>query len=442
MAHGRAGGKLIMPRFPSGKLPLRQQLDELVEITREQALLIDDLLTRPAQTPELIRRSPIPGFWAKITGEASGGGGEYDAWLEQQRTALDAWQDKPGGRTNTSTGQSAWEANETEGLATDDLYVWLVPTVDAGGTPKYVFDAPDAATGGGAGTAIDLADYVVIPHSDLAGTGEYTVIEEDFRGRMIDFMYRECPANHPLIGRSAVTSASRIPLALSEDYEIGSFVMGASVSLFIDADDGHLKARDTITGDPTFDVLFSYWIRATQVLEECFIVPDIDLTFSGVANCPCIELSASSWLPQYTLDGTYQLLAANATYQNYVGNVWYYELELAAGAVGILTNYPDETDCTGTSTDNEDQVLLQVQVDFADVDNPIVTWVRVSSGGDFPTLFQYGGNGWPTNKGTGTATFGASIPNDQWDDAGGDCADSQARTLMTGGTATVEESSP
>ncbi|MBS3735360.1 MAG: hypothetical protein KGY99_10635 [Phycisphaerae bacterium] len=103
----------------------QQRLDDLEQSTDEHAAQINlarqQLAESASEVPGEIH--PEMGFWAKITSEASGGGG----WYAVQRLEDDA--------STEATPESTWsddeakEVNETEGLA-DDTVIWCWPAPD------------------------------------------------------------------------------------------------------------------------------------------------------------------------------------------------------------------------------------------------------------------------------------------------------------------------
>ena len=55
----------------------------------------------------------LPTFWAKITQEASGGGGEYDGWAQQRLDDDGAWEDDSDGYSSANGDGSLFEATAT-----------------------------------------------------------------------------------------------------------------------------------------------------------------------------------------------------------------------------------------------------------------------------------------------------------------------------------------
>lgn len=135
--------------------------------------LIDHLNALAARVDSLEgRREPVKPFWAMLTAEASGGGGEYDGWKQVVRNSTSTgWADVSGGRTETTTGLSVFEVDSTPDLqvGTSDGTVGLcVPTMKGGGSLEYVFFPKTNAavfavnvsqTGGSNGTSTTAATW-------------------------------------------------------------------------------------------------------------------------------------------------------------------------------------------------------------------------------------------------------------------------------------------
>lgn len=82
---------------------------------------------------------PMETFWAKITQEASGGGGEYDGWAQQKLDSDGAWENDNGGYGSEWEHGSLFEATATEAVPLNTI-VCVHEEYNADGDRRFVFD--------------------------------------------------------------------------------------------------------------------------------------------------------------------------------------------------------------------------------------------------------------------------------------------------------------
>lgn len=81
---------------------------------------------------------PIETFWAKITQEASGGGGEYDGWAEQRLDDDGAWEADAAGYSSAGGHGSLFDANGTEDIPVN-TYVCVHEEYETDSGRRFVF---------------------------------------------------------------------------------------------------------------------------------------------------------------------------------------------------------------------------------------------------------------------------------------------------------------
>lgn len=81
-------------------------------------------------------------FWAKIEAEAAGGGGEYDEWTRWELN--DSGVLVASSEDETSSGESLWEINQTEGIEVG-TYVRVFRDAEPDGDHQFIFEYGGAA---------------------------------------------------------------------------------------------------------------------------------------------------------------------------------------------------------------------------------------------------------------------------------------------------------
>jgi hypothetical protein len=124
--------------------------------------------------PDVDASYPFP---ARLEQEAAGGNGEYDVWTEQEVDSDGVYKDKAGGRTETTTGMSLWESNNTEGIfvnATTGVVVSV--RLETGDNDQLSFEYERMqGDGGDAGVRAsgDVDEWIVIENDGRIVRGKH-----------------------------------------------------------------------------------------------------------------------------------------------------------------------------------------------------------------------------------------------------------------------------